>query len=310
MVEKVVTEKSLAPVVIFVYNRVKHTRKTLEALQNALLADQSDVFIISDGPKAQHANNVAEVRALIRQNWNFKSLQVIERTSNIGLAENIMQGVSDIVQRYGKVIVLEDDLETSKFALQYFNDALTRYQDEPQVMQISGYNYPLKNNDALPESFFFRVATSWGWATWDRAWKHFSTDIDALTSDFTPQDIHQFSIEGKENFWKQVQLLKAGRINSWAIRWYASVFKQNGLVLYPRNSMIQNIGNDGSGTHTAAEKTYQVALAQQPIHYFPNEITEHKVAYESIKDFYAHRKGSLLERGIRFLKKKLNELKK
>lgn len=302
---------SPAPVLLFVYNRPSHTLKTLSALEKNKLADQTTVYIYSDAAKDERAiGAVEEVRKIIMNPWNFRKIELVERDKNWGLAANVIDGVTKVVREHGQIIVLEDDLETSAFALDYFNKALDLYKDNEQVMQISGYGYPVQNLNALPETFFFRVANSWGWATWDRAWQHFNPDIDELVSDFSEEQIHQFSIEGKENFWKQVQELRSGKINSWAIRWYASVFKKNGLVLYPRNSMTQNIGNDGSGTHTAAESTYQIRLADYPITYFPTEIVENRQAYDAIKYFYAHRKGSLLRRGIRFLKKKINEFNK
>ena len=302
---------SKAPIILFVYNRPDHTLRTLKALENNNLASESELFIYADAAKNEQSKAAVEqVREIISRNWKFKTVTLILRESNCGLAANVIDGVTKIVKQYGQVIVLEDDLVTSPFALQYFNDALELYRHQDQVMQISGYGYPVKDIETLPETFFFRVANSWGWATWDRAWNRFNSDINNLTDDFTADQIHQFSIEGKENFWKQVKEFKAGKINSWAIRWYASVFKNNGLVLYPRNSLTQNIGNDGSGTHTVAETTYQVVLANKKITQFPQEIQEHAQAYQSIKYFYAHRKGSLLQRGIRFAKKKLNELKK
>ncbi|MCS3555726.1 MULTISPECIES: glycosyltransferase [unclassified Sphingobacterium] len=302
---------STAPIILFVYNRPDHTLRTLKALENNNLASESELFIYADAAKNEQSKAAVEqVREIINRNWRFKAVTLTLRESNCGLAANVIDGVTKIVEQYGQVIVLEDDLVTSPFALEYFNDALELYRHQDQVMQISGYGYPVKDIETLPETFFFRVANSWGWATWDRAWNHFNSDINALTDDFTAEQIHQFSIEGKENFWKQVKEFKAGKINSWAIRWYASVFKNNGLVLYPRNSLTQNIGNDGSGTHTAAETTYQVVLANKKITQFPQEIQEHAQAYQSIKYFYANRKGSLLQRGIRFAKKKLNELKK
>lgn len=302
---------STAPIILFVYNRPDHTLRTLKALENNNLASESALFIYADAAKNEQSKaGVEQVREIISRNWKFKNVTLTLRESNCGLAANVIDGVTKIVKQYGQVIVLEDDLVTSPFALEYFNDALNLYRYQDQVMQISGYGYPVKDIETLPETFFFRVANSWGWATWDRAWNHFDSDINKLTDDFTAEQIHQFSIEGKENFWKQVKEFKAGKINSWAIRWYASVFKNNGLVLYPRNSLTQNIGNDGSGTHTAAETTYQVVLANKKITQFPKEIQEHAQAYQSIKYFYAHRKGSLLQRGIRFAKKKLNELKK
>lgn len=247
---------STAPIILFVYNRPDHTLRTLKALENNNLASESELFIYADAAKNEQSKAAVEqVREIINRNWRFKAVTLTLRESNCGLAANVIDGVTKIVEQYGQVIVLEDDLVTSPFALEYFNDALELYRHQDQVMQISGYGYPVKDIETLPETFFFRVANSWGWATWDRAWNRFNSDINALTDDFTAEQIHQFSIEGKENFWKQVKEFKTGKINSWAIRWYASVFKNNGLVLYPRNSLTQNIGNDGSGTHTADRKS-------------------------------------------------------
>lgn len=300
--------QKLAPIILFVYNRPKHTRRTLAALEKNPLADRSLLYIVSDAPKnADAVENVNKVRAIIREPWDFKHITIIERQKNWGLAENVIDGVTKIMNEHGKAIVLEDDLETSPFALTYFNDALHRYEHEERVMEISGYMYPVEHPKRLPKSFFFRVANSWGWATWKRAWDHFNPDIDDLTKHFKRKDIRRFSIDGKENFWKQVQAFKKGKIDSWAIRWYLSVFNQNGLVLYPRQSMIHNIGTDGSGTHSDIDDVYKVELATRKLKYFPNEIVENEKAYDAIKNFYTHRKGNLAERLIRFLIKKFGK---
>lgn len=297
-------EKVLAPIILFVYNRPKHTKKTLEALEKSIDASDSDIYIYSDGAKnADGIDSVNRVRAIIREPWNFKSIHIIERSKNIGLANNIIKGVTEVIDKHGKAIVLEDDLAVSEFALQYFNDALVSYEEDERVMEISGYMYPIVDVDNLPEAFFFRVANSWGWATWARAWKHFNADIEELTNGFSKEDIKRFSIDHTENFWKQVKLYKAGKINSWAIRWYLSVFNKNGLVLYPRTSMIQNMGTDGSGTHSDVDEIYKVTLATQKVNNFPKDIEEHRAGYEAIKFFYKNRKGSFVERLARYIRK-------
>jgi len=298
-------DHDLAPVILFVYNRPKHTKKTLQALEKNLLAKDTHLYIFSDAPKnADTIERVNTVRAIIREPWEFKHITIIERGRNWGLADNIIEGVTRIINEHGTAIVLEDDLETSPYALTYFNDALRRYAIEDRVMEISGYMYPVEHPERLPKSFFFRVASSWGWATWERAWSCFNPDIEQLTKDFSKKDIARFSIDHSENFWKQVKEFKAGKINSWAIRWYLSIFNQNGLVLYPRHSMIQNLGTDGSGTHSDMDNAYRVKLATAPIRYFPTEIEEHKKAYDAIKHFYAHRKGTIPERIMRYIIKK------
>lgn len=294
----------LAPIVLFVYNRPSHTRRTLLALEKNHLADQSDLYVFSDGPKnAKDIDSVNAVRAVIREPWKFRHIHIIERAQNKGLAESVIEGVSKVVDRYGRAIVFEDDLLSSRYALQYFNDALDEYENDHHVMHISGYMYPVDEPDRLPETFLFRVPSSWGWATWQRAWQHFNPDIDELTKGFKRKDRYAFSVEGSENFWKQVKEFKKGKINSWAIRWYLSMYRQHGMALYPRYSHIQNIGTDGSGTHSDADSMYWVELAQQPTKRFTVEKRENPAAFRSIKNFYKHRKGPWLERLVRYLLK-------
>lgn len=280
----------------------------LQALESADLAKDSDVYIYSDGAKnANSIEAVNKVRAIIAEPWQFNNIKIIERERNLGLAQNVISGVTEVISKNGKVIVLEDDLQISKVGLRYFNDALDVYEKEEKVMEISGYMYPVKDAAKLPETFFFRVANSWGWATWERAWKKYNPNIDELIADFDKEKIKRFSIDHTENFWKQVKEYKAGKINSWAIRWYLTLFNNNGLALYPRQSMIQNMGTDGSGTHSDADTMYHVELATQAATYFPQEIEENKDAYEAIKYFYKNRKGSLLARAIRYAKKQWNK---
>ena len=291
-----------APIALFVYNRPYHTGQTLNYLQKNLLAAQTDLFIFSDGPKTDADKaSVDAVRQLATQVTGFKTVQVIARGQNMGLANSIISGVTQLVNKYGKVIVFEDDLVSSPYTLQYFNDALAHYANTEQVMHISAYMFPLQDN-TLPETFFFRAAFSWGWATWARAWKKFEPDIDVLMARFDAEKTHQFSIEGTMNFWKQMLDFKARKNNSWAIRWYASVFLKNGLTLNPSHSLIHNIGHDGTGVHSNIEHMYGVQVAQQPIKHYPDVLKENEQAYNAIKYFLKNRKGNFLQRGLRLAK--------
>jgi hypothetical protein len=293
--------QNLAPVALFVYNRPDHMRRTLSYLQKNGLAAESRLFIFSDGAKTvADEEKVEQIRQQAKQVTGFKSVKLIARKTNVGLANSIISGVTQLVKEYGKVIVFEDDLLSSPYTLQYFNEALDRYASQPEVMHIGAYMYDLKTSN-LPQTFFYRAATSWGWATWARAWKDFEPDIDLLMQQFNKQQIHQFSIEDTMNFWKQMQQFKAGKNNSWAIRWYASIFLKKGLTLNPAHSFIQNIGHDGSGRHSNLENTYDVQMACEPVTQFPVLLQEDKQAYEAIKGFLKNRKGSLWQRGIRFL---------
>ncbi|MDB5155296.1 MAG: hypothetical protein JWR50_3 [Mucilaginibacter sp.] len=294
--------QKLAPIALFVYNRPDHTRRTLASLQKNVLASELRLFIFSDGPKTDaDMEKVNEVRDLANEVTGFKSVKLIARKENRGLANSIISGVTQLVDEFGKVIVFEDDLISSPYTLEYFNEALTRYENDEPVMHIGAYMYGL-NDKTLPDAFFYRIATSWGWATWARAWKNFEPDIDKLIGQFDKKKIHDFSVEGTMNFWKQIQEFKAGKNNSWAIRWYASIFLKGGLVLHPSRSLVHNIGHDGTGVHSNIEHMYGVNIAQKPVKNFPTEIKENQQAHIAIRRFLKNRKGTLVQRGVRLIK--------
>ncbi|MCX2573965.1 glycosyltransferase [Pedobacter sandarakinus] len=296
--------QKLAPIALFVYNRPQHTERTIKFLKQNVLASESRLFIFSDGAKSvSDEQKVEEVRAIINHTEGFKSVKVFERKVNAGLANAIIEGVSKLIADYDQVIVLEDDLITSPHTLLYFNNALDLYREEEKVMHVGAYMYPLKA-DVLPESFFYRAATSWGWATWGRAWKHFEPNIDVLMRSFDQKKKFAFAIENKMNFWKQMQDFKKGKNNSWAIRWYASIFLKGGLTLNPSQSLVNNIGHDGTGVHSGINDIYNVVINPKPISQFPKVIAENKEAYQIIKTFLAGRKGNLATRIRRFIYEK------
>ncbi|SOD19732.1 glycosyltransferase [Pedobacter xixiisoli] len=298
--------QNLAPIALFVYNRPQHTERTLKFLKQNLLAADSRLYIFSDGAKTSaDEEKVNEVRRFISTVDGFKSVKVIESKTNKGLANSVIEGVTQLNQTYGQVIVFEDDLISSPHTLTYFNEALNLYREEEKVMHIGAYMYHLENSESLPESFFYRAASSWGWATWQSSWQYFEPNIDKLIAQFDSRKIHEFSIEGKMNFWKQVKEFKNGKNNSWAIRWYASVFLKGGLTLNPSQSLVNNIGHDGTGVHSGINDIYNVIINPKPIKQFPKEIKEHPQAYLAIRHFLAHRKGTLWARIKRYINEKI-----
>lgn len=301
--------QNFAPIALFVYNRPQHTERTLKFLQQNTLASESRLFIFSDGARGvEDEEKVAQVRELIQSADGFKSVKIINRASNMGLANSIIDGVSGLVNTYKQVIVLEDDLITSPHTLTYFNESLERYRHQERVMHIGAYMYPLPlEKSALPETFFYRAATSWGWATWERAWQHFEPNIDTLIAQFDGKKKQAFSIDHTMNFWKQMMEFKNGKNNSWAIRWYASIFLKNGLTLNPAQSLVNNIGHDGSGIHSGINDIYNVIINPKRIREFPEQVAENAKAYHLIKNFLANRKGSLWQRLKRFINEKLKQ---
>jgi len=299
--------QSLAPIALFVYNRPQHTERTLQFLKQNELAAQSHLYIFSDGAKTDlDREKVTAVRKIIKKADGFKSVKVIESKVNAGLANAVIAGVTQLIAEYDQVIVFEDDLITSPHTLSYFNNALNHYREEEKVMHIGAYMYPLKSDNLSP-SFFYRAATSWGWATWGRAWKNFEPDINILIKQFDKKKRTAFSIDNKMNFWKQMQEFKKGKNNSWAIRWYAAIFLKGGITLNPSQSLVNNIGHDGTGVHSGINDIYNVIINPKPIVEFPTVIAEDPIAYKAIKSFLIKRKGNMVTRVRRFVKEKLTQ---
>lgn len=295
----------LSPIVLFVYSRPSHTRRTLQALEKNRLATDSELYIFSDGAKNAGAiPAVEEVRRVIREAWGFKDVHVVERTHNLGLAANVIDGVSNVIKKHKKAIVLEDDVLFSEHTLTYFNDALTLYQKEEKIMHISGFIYEL-NRTNLPDTFFTRYVASQAWATWEGAWDCFQEDIETIIQQFDEKKISDFTFEGTMNFWRQIQQQKVGKVDSWAVRWYASVFLRGGLALSPNQSLIENIGHDGTGVHSEISGMFATTIRREPMEQFPAEVVESEEGYRSLKKYFKHRKGGLIERGTRFIRNKL-----
>lgn len=256
---------SLAPIALFVYNRPSHVHQTIQALQKNDLAKGSNLFIFSDAPRSQDAvTRVDEVRTYVREVGGFKSVQIIERTQNYGLARSIIDGVTTIVNKYGRIIVLEDDLVTSPYFLTYMNEALERYADDDRVVSIHGYVYPVKQ--PFREAFFLPGADCWGWATWSRGWACFNSDGQFLLDELKRRKlIRAFDYNGAYPFSKMLEGQIKGTNDSWAVRWYASAFLEDKLTLYPGRSLVQNIGFDGSGKHCDATEVWATKLSTNPI---------------------------------------------
>jgi putative methyltransferase (TIGR04325 family) len=243
----------LAPIVLFVYNRPDHARQTLNALALNQLADTSILYIYADGPKkdagADILINIEETRAVIRSKQWCKEVFIIEADANQGLANSIIKGVTDVVNKHGKVIVLEDDLVTSKYFLQYMNDALSIYETEQGVISIGALNFFATDNE-VPDTFFIPIPDCWGWATWKDRWRLFEPNPQLLLNRLREKDlIEKFNLNGAYNFESLLIDQIKGNVNSWAIRWQAVAYLENKLALYPRYSVTKNIGFGGSATH-------------------------------------------------------------
>ena len=295
-----------SPIALFVYNRLEHTRSTVEALKNNLHALQSELYIFSDGPKNDiHNESVESVRKYIKSIDGFKSVSIVERSKNFGLANSIIDGVTSLVIKIGHVIVLEDDMVTSPYFLKYMNDALKLYQENKNVASIHGYVYPVNN---LPETFFLRGADCWGWATWKDRWVYFEQDGKKLLNRLENEGLlNRFDFNGAYPFSKMLHDQIVGKNDSWAIRWHASAFINNKLTLYPGKSLVLNIGNDGSGTHCKDTNLYSSEISQVPVDLKPIPVVENQEAFFAIEQYFRKQKVGIFERlflkGIQLSKK-------
>lgn len=288
-----------APVTLFVYNRPDHTRRTVEALRANVLANESDLIIFSDAPKSEaQAGNVREVRKYIREIAGFRSLTVIERETNYGLARSMIDGVAAILNKYGRIIVLEDDMVTSPYFLTYMNEALEKYADNDRVVSIHGYVYPVEQ--PLPEAFFLPGADCWGWATWSRGWACFNSDGQFLLDELKRRKLmHSFDFNGTYAFSKMLKGQIKGTNDSWAVRWYASAFLAGKLTLYPGRSLVRNIGNDNSGTHCGESADWDAKLSQTPIDLNNVGIEPSQEGRQAFENFFRQRETGLLGRVMR-----------
>ena len=275
----------LAPIVLFVYNRPDHTIKTIESLKSNHLSNQSKLYIYSDGPKNDYDKFlVNKTRNYIKDLSGFKYVEIIHNETNLGLANSIIKGVSSVIEAHGKVIVLEDDILTSKNFLKFMNLALDYYQDIDNVWSISGWNYPI-DPSGLDDVFLWRVMNCWGWATWIDKWQYFSKDLSDI--ELAPEKLKSFNLDGYENFYKQLVDNKKGVIDTWAIFWYYTIFRNHGLCCNPTISLVKNIGLDGSGQHCSDMDKYENnRISVKEEFKFSDKIIENKLALKRIKSFY------------------------
>ena len=252
-----------APVVIFVYNRPEHTKKTVEALAENYLAKETDVFIFSDGAKNDKATeNVQLTRKYIDciQDKNlFESVEIVKAPRNKGLANSVINGVTEIIENFGQVIVVEDDLVSSKDFLRYMNGALEYYKNNESIWSISGYNIPIDIPSYYNHDVYLSYrGCSWGWPTWKDRWSKVDWNVSDYKNFKSNKELRKKFNLGGRDMANMLDLQMEGKIDSWAIRWCYAQYKLNMYTVYPVQSRIKNIGLDGSGTHSRLTIHYDV----------------------------------------------------
>lgn len=259
----------LAPIVLFVYNRPWHTEQTLNALMQNKDADKSTLFIYCDGAKAKASEvdikNIDEVRALVRtQKW-CKEVHIIEHKSNHGLADNILSGVTEILEKYGKIIVLEDDIVTSKDFLSYMNYSLNYYKNEKKIFNINGYNNQSNLQYILDDYYCLNFMFCWGWGTWKDRWDKLDKDYESHYNALMKDDelLCRFNYGNRMNGHEQLRDNINKHIKTWAILWNCSIFFNDGLCLTSKKSYVQNIGLDGTGENCENDNFYDIKISDK-----------------------------------------------
>jgi hypothetical protein len=244
----------LSPIVLFVYNRPNHTKLVLDALSINPEACNSDLIIYCDGPKLNATEfdiiNIKLTRQVVNLENRFLSVEIIERESNLGLSNSIINGVTEVVNKYGKIIVLEDDIVPSSGFLSYMNNALEVYKEDQSVGCIHAWNYKLNIETAPDTTFFLKGGDCWGWATWAESWHIFNPDGSILANQIVQNGIkYKFNRNGTQPFFEMLIDQINKKNDSWAIRWYATLYLKDIYCLHPVSSLVLNIGFDNTGTH-------------------------------------------------------------
>lgn len=247
-------QAKFAPIVVFAYNRPDHLTACLESLSANPQSQASELTIYCDGPKpSEDPRNVQTVRE-IAHSWQrsdpnpFAEIRIVEQPMNRGLANSVISGVSEVLSSHNRVIVLEDDLIVSPDFLSFMNQGLDLYEQETDVISVHGFMYAVDTD--LGQSVFLRGADCWGWATWRRGWELFRANSQELLDELRlREDRKDFDFNGAFPYTVMLQEQAEGKIDSWAVRWYASAFLANKLTLYPGKSLVINIGQDASGTN-------------------------------------------------------------
>lgn len=257
----------LAPVVLFVYNRLDHTTRVLETLAKNTLAKDTELYVFSDAAKSENGlEKVNAVREYIRRmDWheNFRNVTIVEAEKNKGLAKSVIGGVSEIIEKYGKVIVIEDDLVLSPYFLSYMNDALDYYEEDEKIWAISGYSFPMRSLKNYDHDIFYSYrGCSWGWATWKDRWSTVDWNVNDYAELLNNTERQKLFNRGGNDLVNMLRLQMEGKIDSWAIRWVYAQSKQDMYTVYPKYSYLGNGGCDGSGTHSGNNDSYYTDIKQ------------------------------------------------
>ena len=280
-----------APIVIFAFNRLESLKKCVAALLDNSEAAETDLIVYVDGArlnKTGEDEKVAAVREYVKSITGFKSLTYHFSEVNKKLGPSIIAGVTEVVNQYGRAIVIEDDLIASSNLLAYMNQGLDRYEQDKKVWSISGFSCKVKVPKGYKaDAYFCPRSTSWGWATWKDRWMQ--CDWELKDWDAVVKNEKAFNRWGGSDCFKMLNSWHAGRNQSWAIRFCYNQFLNGTLSLFPTISKIDNEGFDGSGTNCKQYNRYKFDFdtAENKTFKMPEEITVSKSLKKQFLSYYS-----------------------
>ena len=273
------------PLVVFAFNRPKHLKKLFDSLKKNYEAKITRLIVYIDGPRTEEdINKIELVKDLTsKQKLHFSQVECIQRPQNFGCKKNVIIGVTETFSRFEAAVFLEDDLIVGEYFLNYMFSALSFYKNKKPVYHICGFSF-IENDDSQ-NAFFSRYMNCWGWGTWKDRWESFDNSTEQLEEGLSAAELHKFNIESSHDFFRQLTENRVGLLDTWAIFWYATIFKRNGLCLTPPRTLIVNNGNDGSGERTG-KPFLQASLSKEKKVIFPTLLVEDQAMVEKLRTFF------------------------
>lgn len=280
-----------APIALFVYNRLNHTKQVLETLNDNVDADKSELFIFSDAPADNtEKENVSRVREYIdkyRHTGKFKRVEIVYAKKNKGLSASLIEGITQIINQYGKIIVLEDDLVLSPDFLLFMNRALDYYEDDDKIWSISGFTPNLK----ILQNYKYDVFCGcrgycWGWATWKDRFDKVDWEVNTYDAFIQDRKAKKEFNRGGMDMTPLLKMQHEGKVNSWAIRWCYQEYLENMLTIFPRHSKVRNTGFDGSGTNSGSGNVFRAELKEEEDWNFEYNIKDVK-AFKKLRNYHS-----------------------
>lgn|GEM_PF-6559471 len=236
------------PVVFIIYNRPDKTRQSFEPIR---AAQPEVLFIIADGPKdEQDAFLVAETRQIVEHiDWKCKVTYIYSNV-NLTCGYRISSGLDEVFRKCEKAIIIEDDIVVTPAFFTFCSSMLLRYENDPKVMAISGWNNLVEYKSAMYDAIKSKSLSIWGWATWRRAWNHYAFDPSWSVEEFNDRLRSYFS----NPFWIKLYLhiykhKLWHRYKTWDFQWTIAIYGNHGRVITSSVNLCRNIGFDQEGAH-------------------------------------------------------------